>query len=102
MLDRIVLLQLNDDHATDAGRQEVAKHSEEVLKALPGVVDVRVGVAADDATLEEWDVSLLVRLDSADAIESYRVHPDHRSYVDEFLRPRLKSIRALNFADSAR
>ena len=30
-------------------------------------------------------------------IEPYRVHPDHRAYVDEFLKPRMEIIKAWNF-----
>jgi hypothetical protein len=97
MIDRIVLLQLTDDHADAAEVHAVAEHSLEVLGRLPGVVDVRVGTAADEATASQWHVSLLIRFSSAADLEPFRVHPDHRAYVDDFLRPRLEAITAFNF-----
>jgi hypothetical protein len=30
-------------------------------------------------------------------IPPYAAHPEHRAYVDEFLRPKLESIAAYNF-----
>ena len=97
MIQRIVLLKLNDDLATDEVRQEVAAHSRSVLEALPGVRSVQVGVAADPATEEGCDVSLVLHFDTVADLEPYRVHPDHRAYVDEYLAPRLAAIEAFNF-----
>jgi hypothetical protein len=93
MIERIVLVKLNPDRAVD----EVADHSLEVLRALPGVRDVHVGVAADDRSSEAWDLSLVLRFESLDDVETYRVHPDHRGYVEEYLKPRMQVIKAWNF-----
>jgi len=97
MIERIVLLQLAEELRTDRDRREVASHSRDVLAGLPGVEEVDVAVAADDPTRERWDLVLRVRFASADDIEVYRVDPDHRRYVDEYLRPRLSCIEAYNF-----
>lgn len=97
MIERIVLIKLNQEHAHDAGRAEVAARSREVLSALPDVIEVAVGVPADAPSLKSWDLSLTLRFESLEAVEAYRVHPAHRAYVDEFLKPRLLLIKAWNF-----
>lgn len=74
-----------------------ATESREVLPKLPGVLDCRVGLAADDPTAASWHVSLVLRFASADDIPPYAAHPDHRAYVDDSLRPKLASIAAYNF-----
>ena len=40
---------------------------------------------------------MIAHFESLDAVEPYRIHPDHRSYVDDFLKPRLAVIKAWNF-----
>jgi len=58
---------------------------------------VTVGIPADEASERSWDVSIVVRFRSVDDVEPYREHPEHRAYVDEFLRPRMVVIKAWNF-----
>ncbi len=97
MIERIVLVKLKPDLGTPAIRREVAEYSLDVLKPLPGVVDVHVGTAADNDSAADWDVLLTVRFASAADLEPYRVHPDHRAYVDGYLVPRMAAIEAFNF-----
>ena len=97
MIERIVLLQLKDGQTSPEILVEVAERSREVLPKLPGVLDVRVGVPADERTAASWHVSLVLRFASAEDIPPYVAHPDHRAYVDEYLRPKIESIAAHNF-----
>ncbi|MEE4272138.1 MAG: Dabb family protein [Thermoanaerobaculales bacterium] len=97
MIERIVLLRMSEEFTSDEALAEVAERSREVLPALPGVLECHVGLAADESTTASWHVVLVLRFASADAIPPYAAHPDHRAYVDEFLRPRLASIAAHNF-----
>lgn len=97
MIDRIVLFKLKEAYAHDAARREVAAHSRQVLASVPGVEEVRVGVPADAAAGKSWDLSVVVRFASLDAVEAYRVHPVHRAYVDEYMRPRMEVVKAWNF-----
>jgi hypothetical protein len=101
MIERIVLVKLNDELSTAAGRIEVARHSASVLAEVPGVLEVATSVAGDDSTAEDWDVCLRLRFAELDRVESYRVHPRHRDYVDRYLKPRMAAIRAWNFKDGA-
>lgn len=97
MIQRIVLLQLKDHHSKPETIAEVAEHSREVLPQLPGVLDVHVGLAADQRTASSWHLTLVLRFASMEDIPPFAAHPDHRAYVDEYLRPMLESIAAYNF-----
>jgi hypothetical protein len=97
MIERIVLLQMNEGFTSEEELDEVAERSREVLPALPGVLECHVGLASDARTAASWHVALVLRFESAEDIPPYAAHPDHRAYVDEFLRPRLASIAAYNF-----
>ncbi len=95
MIERIVLVKLADDAVPR--RPEIAKYSLEALRLIPGVEDVHVGLPADSPSAEAWDLSLVLRFRSLDDVEAYRVHSDHRAFVDSYLRPRMAAIKAWNF-----
>jgi hypothetical protein len=101
MLDRYVLIKLKDEYTSADRLAEVIDETTRVLQALPGVVKVRVGRAADETTARDWDLSIIVRFENLAAIETYKDHPDHRAYVDDFLKPKLSAIRAWNFVVEA-
>jgi hypothetical protein len=97
MVERFVPIKLVDALANPAGRAETAARSREALLAVPGVRDVRVGIAADEATAASWDLVLVVVFDRLEDVEPYRVHPLHVAYVEEFLAPRTAFRKAWNF-----
>jgi hypothetical protein len=97
MIERIVLIKVEESHASSVSLQEIAEHSQRVLAALPGVRSVHVGVAADESTSRNWDLSLVLVFDSLEDLEPFRLHPDHRAYVDEYLKPMMTGIQAFNF-----
>ena len=97
MIERYVFLKLDDSHATAQGRATVAAETRQRLADLPGVRGLRVGLPADDRAAQAWDLSIAVVFDDLEAVETYRVHPDHRAYVDASLRPMLAKITAWNF-----
>jgi len=98
MIQRIVLIKLTDDHATPDGRQALVERSQSVLASLPGVRALTVGTPSDDKSGLSWDVGMTLLFDDMECVETYRMHPEHRRYVDEFLRPQLAVIKAWNFA----
>ncbi|MCG8425079.1 MAG: RluA family pseudouridine synthase [Proteobacteria bacterium] len=95
MVERYVFMRLDKEY-TDS-RQEIVAHTQEVLRALPGVVSAHVGTPADSHAESAWDLCAVVRFDSLDDVEPYRVHPDHRRLVDEYLSPRIQVVKAWNF-----
>lgn len=98
MIERIVLFKLKDEYANERARAEIADHSRKVLGAVPGVKAVSVGVPADAPSEKSWDLSLVLQFATLEAVEAYREHPDHRSYVNDYMRPRMEVIKAWNFS----
>lgn len=96
MIERHVYVKLESEHATAEGRQAIVERTQE-LASIPGVVSVRVGLPADDASLAAWDACLVITFESIDAVEPYRVHPIHQAYLDDFLNPRAEVKKAWNF-----
>jgi antibiotic biosynthesis monooxygenase (ABM) superfamily enzyme len=97
MIERIVLLKSREEFATEQAIAELVERSRDVLPRLPGVVECSVGLAADEKSGDQWHISLVVRFSSLDDLPTFADHPDHRSYVDDFIRPRLASIAGYNF-----
>lgn len=95
MIDRFVFVRLESAYAGE--REGIAAHTRAVLGALPGVVQVTVGTPADEQAAAAWDLCIVVRFASVDDVEQYRLHPEHRRFVDVYLRPRVAVIKAWNF-----
>lgn len=97
MIDRVVLVKLKKEHATPAGRAEIAREALRVLPALPGVVSVTAGGPGDAAAAASWDVNITVRFAKPDDFALYRAHPEHRKFADEYLAPRAEVRKAWSF-----
>lgn len=98
MIHRIVLVKLTDEHATPTIQAEVVEHTRVALSGLPGVKGVAAGAPADPKSAESWDLSIVVIFEAIDDVAPYLEHPQHRAYVDEYLRPRMECIKAWNFS----
>lgn len=101
MIERVVMIKLKEEFTTPNRLAEVIDESTRVLKGLNQVVQAKVGHAADEDTAGDWDLVLLVRFEDIEDLGPYAKDPDHRSYVDDFLMPRLAAIQAHNFAIEA-
>ena len=97
MIERVVLIKLKPEYATDDQRAAVVETTAATLGKAEGVRALRVCAAADARTRREWDVCIQVVLDDLDAMERYRVDPVHRAYADVFLRPMQARIRVYAF-----
>lgn len=97
MIDRVVLVKLKKEHSNPAARDEIARRAREVLRPLPGVVSVTAGGPADAASEASWDVNITVRFARLADFETYRAHPEHRRFADEFLAPRSEVRKAWSF-----
>ena len=98
MIQRVVVIKLKEAYANRSDRAEVARHTQEVLRQIPGVLQLDVATPADEKCERSWDLCILVRFDDLDAVEAYRLDKTHRAYVDVFLKPMLEVIRVWNFA----
>ena len=97
MIERVVLVKLKREHATDEQRAEIARTTLTTLREAEGVRALRVGTPADGRTRGEWDLCIEVVLDDLAAVERYRVDRVHRAYADVFLKPMQEKIRVYNF-----
>ncbi len=93
MIDRIVLFKLKDAHANAAGRAAIADESRAALCAVPGAVQVRVGVPADEASTRSWDLSVLLRFEDLAAMEAYLQQPGFRAYFEDTMGPRTEVVK---------
>ena len=97
MIERVVLIKLKPEYATDSQRAAVVQTTETTLPDAVGVRALRVATPADGRTRRDWDICIQVVLDDLDAVERYRVDKVHRAYADVFLRPMMAKIHVFNF-----
>ncbi len=97
MVQRIVLLKLNEEHADPKGRAELAESARTVLARVRGVVGVRAGPPADEASAGSWDLILLIELESMDIYPAYAADPVHCEWLETVLAPRCEFKKAWNF-----
>lgn len=102
MFDRVVLVKLKKEHAHPAARAEIAARALADLRALPGVIAVTAGGPGDAASEASWDVNITVRFASLEDFATYRAHPDHRRFADEYLAPLAEVRKAWTFAVETR
>jgi len=97
MILRTVFVKLHDEWANDRGRSAVASHSQNTLAALPGVVKVTIGTPADEQCATAWDLVFHVHFDRFEDVEPYRVHPDHLTFLNDYLSPKAVVKKVWNF-----
>ena len=97
MIERFVFFKLKDEYCNDAARAEFAERTRADLSALQHVLSVTVGVPADEASEQSWDISIVLQFDSIEDVQKYIIDPAHRSYVDNYATPRIEVRKAWNF-----
>lgn len=97
MIERITLIKLEPQWATDEQRASLARQATEHLSGLPGLLSLRVGLPADEPSLRSWDLSLVARFTALEEVQPYLDHPTHRDYIEQQLGPRVAVLKAWNF-----
>ena len=97
MIDRMVFVRLKDEYRSDAERRAIAAHSQDALRTVPQVRAIHVATALDDKTRQDWDLLLVIQLESVEDLEPFRTDPIHRDYVDNYLKPKMAQIKGWNF-----
>ena len=80
----------------------VAKEAQEKLLAMDGKIEGMTSIEAGlDFTRSDrsFDLGLITRHESRQALEVYRTHPVHLEVVD-FIKPRAKASAAVDFDDA--
>ncbi len=91
MIHRVARMKLKNPKEAKA----VLDESRRVFLSFPGVVGFSAGPINIPADYE-YDICLLIDLENADMIETYRMSPGHRAFVDDFLRPKLEKMEIFN------
>lgn len=96
MIDRYTFVRLAGEHATAEGRAAAHAHVRAGLSALPGLVSLTCGTPADDSAAR-WDLAIVARFASLDALAAAMATPAWRSIVDEWLPPRAAVVKSWSF-----
>jgi hypothetical protein len=97
MIDRYGFIRLAPEHATPDGRAEALAHIRAVLRDLPGLVRLTTGTPADDSAAR-WDLSIVARFASLEALGTAMADPAWTGLFDEWLAGRAIVIKTWSFA----
>ncbi|MCI8508338.1 MAG: Dabb family protein [Lachnospiraceae bacterium] len=88
MVKHVILWQLKED-LTKQEKYDVKKKMKEHLEALVGVVPglINLKIVTEGMESSNADVMLDSRLESAEALKGYQVHPEHVKTADTYVRP---------------
>ena len=100
MIRRFVFFRFKEAYRGVDAKAEILERTHEVLQTVPGVLDYEVGTPADEKASAAWDLSISVGFETRESLAAYIADPEHRRYVDEFIKPRLEVIKAWNFHPS--
>jgi len=96
LLVHVVLFDFKKD-VTDDKKEEVLAHSRETLTKLPGVRNLVVGKNIKEDGGQSFALSMY--FENSEALESYRIHPDHEKFRDNDLFPYLENIKGMDYED---
>jgi quinol monooxygenase YgiN len=82
--------------ATEADELRLMDQARRELAKLPGVTNLRVGRNID-ASAQGYSIALVMDFQDEAALESYRVHPEHQSFVKDIAGPVVSEIWRFDF-----
>ena len=97
MIRRYVFFRFEHAHRGKDAMRDILRETHRVLQNVPGVEMYEIGTPADEKAVAAWDLSITATFASKAVLESYIQHPQHRAYVDGFIKPKLEVIKAWNF-----
>ena len=86
MICHIVLIRLAT-RVTDTEADAFLEQAHEVLSAVPGVRDLRVGRGLGIKDEKDYPYALVMHFEDEAALEGYQVHAEHQRFVHEILGP---------------
>jgi len=81
---------------TEADERSLIDQARRELAKLPGVVNLRVGRNIDSSA-QSYSIALVMDFQDEAALEAYRVHPEHQSFVKNVAGPLVSEILRLDF-----
>ena len=95
MICHLVLYRLKPGTSSDDEHKLIAQAQREIAK-LPGVKNLKVGRNIQSSG-DSYAVGLSMDFESAEALETYRVHPDHQAFVKSVVEPVVNEIWRFDF-----
>ncbi len=89
----------NVEGASAEQAEEVMQRGREVLAGIPGVRRVFTGWALQDHA--RYRFCWLVQFSHPKVVDSYRDHPEHVAFADQYFRPIAPDRLGIDFADAA-
>jgi quinol monooxygenase YgiN len=82
--------------ATEADELTLVDQARRELAKLPGVTNLRVGRNLDTSA-QGYSLALVMDFQDEAALEAYRVHPEHQSFVKNIAGPLVSEIWRSDF-----
>lgn len=67
-----------DGKTKSESAEEIKKELENLINLIPVLRKIEVGLNADDAPQDNYDLSLYSEFDTMDDLNQYQVHPEHK------------------------
>jgi len=97
--DRYTFIRFAAEHSSAAGRGEAVAAVRARLTKLPGLERLTVGTPADDSAAR-WDLSVVARFATLDALHAALVAPPWTALFDEWLAERAVVVKSWSFEAS--
>jgi quinol monooxygenase YgiN len=81
---------------TEAGERSLIEQARQELAKLPGVMNLRVGRNID-VSAQGYSLALVMDFQDEAALDAYRVHPEHQSFVRNIAGPLVSEIWRFDF-----
>jgi hypothetical protein len=95
MVEHIVLFKFKPD-ATAEQRRAVVEGLQGMRETVPGIVDLSCGENFSERS-QGYQIGLVVRFRDRQGLETYLPHPNHRSVVEERVRPIVESVIVVDY-----
>jgi hypothetical protein len=87
----------------DAAVRQKLIETAETFESIPGVLDVDAGVVLPSKRAQvdsTYDVGVVIRFESEEALRAYESHPTHTKAVQEVLVPSMKKFKVYDIIET--
>jgi quinol monooxygenase YgiN len=95
MIGHVVFYKMKSG-TSEADERSLIDQARRELAKLPGVMNLRVGRNID-ALAQDYSVALVMDFQDEAALEAYRLHPEHQSFVKNIAGPLVSEIWRFDF-----
>lgn len=95
MIEHLVLFRFKPD-TSETTQERILSELRALKPLIPSIVDLSAGRNFADRN-QGYEFGLVVRLRDRAGLDAYQVHPEHQRVVQEWVRPNLEQILALDY-----